>query len=407
MEENIVSSNIKRETTNGLKNISHAGLFPRFVAVIVDLAIMAFVFFGLLLFTQNVICVNSSYVKNAKNDFYNYNVESGLYQWNEKKDSIIPLEYESYGEYEQLFYSYYTDYLVNKCPEEYRISYNSDEMYWFNVHVLGQSDDLNLYDDEDKLNDLVKVNGPTLFTYKLDSSSQPIYSEMALPRAQNNDPNAEIDETTLVALKRYFYISDADNKNNEMCYYHIITEDLASRKFVSKAYDQFYNHYYHYPIVACLLVSALIFFFAIPMIFSNGETLGKLMFHLGLVNKLGYKYSRSQLIPRYLSVIAVVVLLYFFFGLNLWFFGIVTFLALASYGLAIFTKEHKSINDYLAGTIVINKVKSEIFKDANDEQRFHDAINEVKPIKVDIETPREESLLYTNDKFDDKDTKEG
>ncbi len=410
MEEYSNSRNVSRVSTDGLSNIRHAGLFARFVAVIVDLAIMGIVFFGLVLLTQNTVCVNSPYVKKAQEEYYGYNIDSGLYEKNETDGTYKERTFDNYLGYQDMFYSYYTDYLVNKCPEKYRVNYNGKDNYWFNVFVLGQNDDLKLYSDTDlnKRNELVRVTGAELFTYKLDAEEKPLYDEIALARCLKNNPEAEVSLDDRTKLIRYFYISDADNVNNETCYYHIATLDLVNRTFVSKVYDTWYNHYYSYPMIACLSLSMIIFFFVIPMIFKNGETLGKLIFHLGLVNKLGYRYNRLQLIPRFLFMMVIVVALYFIIGVSLWLLGILTFLALVSYGLAIFTHNHQAIHDFIAGTIVIDKIHSEIYQNATQEEKIKDEINSVKSLIPDVETPRDESVLYVNKNYGkDDNNKEG
>ena len=152
----------------------------------------------------------------------------------------------------------------------------------------------------------------------------------------------------------------------------------------------------------------IIFFFVLPMIFKRGETIGKLIFHLGLANKLGYKHSRLQLIPRTFFLVAVVVVLALVIGINLWFLGIVTFLALVSYGLAIFTKDHKAIHDYIAGTIVVDKVHSEIYDNATQEDKVKSEIEAVQSLISDVEVPTDNSVLYVNKNYSkDKDDKEG
>ncbi len=406
MESNS-ATNINHQSFDNLENIQTAKLFPRFVSFIVDLAISAFVFFGLLLFTQNVICVNSPYVKNAKDAFISYNIESGLFVESENKDEYVEKTFDSYKGYQDLFFSYYTDYLVNKCPEQYRLNYNGQEVYWFNVHVLGQKDDRNLYtSDLTKLDPLVSSVAPTLFTYKVDADNKPLYDEFALPRYLNNDPSKELSETEEKTLQAYYYISDKNNTNNQTCYYHLAIKDLTNRPFVSKAYDTWYDHTYSYPIVICLAFSTAIFFLVVPLCFKNGETLGKMMFKLCLANKLGYRYSRVQLIPRFLLSMAVIAILYFVIGINLISLGILTFLALGSYTMTIFTKDHKALHDYVAGTIVVDKVHSEIFKNYDEAVKFKESINQVTPLHVDLETPRDESILYKNTRFDD-DNKEG
>ena len=401
------AADINRQSFDNLENIQMAKLFPRFVSFIVDLAISAFVFFGLLLFNQNVICVNSPYVKSAKEQFLNYNIESGLFERSDSKDEYHEKTFDSFKGYQDLFFSYYTDYLVNKCPEEYRVNYNGQDIYWFNVHVLGQKDDRGLYaDDAKKLDPLVSVIAPTLFTYKVDASNNPLYDEFALPRYLNNDETISLTEAQEKTLQAYFYISDADNTNNQTCYYHLAVKDLANRPFVSKAYDSWYAHSYSYPIVACLGVATFIFFLVVPLCFKNGETLGKLMFKLCLTNKLGYRISKIQLIPRFLLSMVVVVVLYFVVGLNLISLGILTFLALGSYSMAIFTKEHKALHDFVSGTLVVDKVHSEIFKNYDEAIRIKESIESVTPLLSEVEMPREETILYKNTEFNDTD-KEG
>ena len=410
MDENYSSSaNIGRQSTDGLKNITHAGLFARFVAFMVDLAIMSFVAFGFVLLTQNTVCKASTYVKKAQDEFYSYQIDSGLYEKSESTGLFKERTFDSYKGYQDMFFSYYTDYLVNKCPEKYRISYDGKDVYWFNVHVLGQPDDLNLYaSDLEGLHEIVKVNAASLFTYKLDADNKPLYNEVALPKCVENNPEAEISEENQKKLTRYFYISDVDNTDNSYCYYYIATLDLTSRKFVSNAYDQWYMHYYTLPLVCSFGFSMIIFFFVLPMIFKRGETIGKLIFHLGLANKLGYKHSRLQLIPRTFFLVAVVVVLALVIGINLWFLGIVTFLALASYGLAIFTKDHKAIHDYIAGTIVVDKVHSEIYDNATQEDKVKSEIEAVQSLISDVEVPTDNSVLYVNKNYNkDKDDKEG
>ena len=405
--ENTNTADIKRQSSDNLNHITEAKLFPRFVAFIVDLAIASLLFFGLLVFTQKVICVNSPYVKQAKDQFFAYNIESGLFEKTEGKDEYHEKTFESYKGYQDLFQTYYTDYLVNDCPEQYRVNYNGQDIYWFNVHVLGQKDDRKLYTEDLKtLNPLVLNVGPTLFTYKLDADNNPLYDEVALPKYLNNDPSATITEEQNKTLTAYFYIPDAENTEHKTCYYHIAVEDLTARPFVAKAYDTWYNHSYYYPIIACLLFTLPIFFLIIPLCLKNGETLGKLFFKLGLANKLGYRHSKLQLIPRFLLSIAIVVVLYFTVGVNLISLGIITFIALVSYGLTIFTKGHKAIHDYLAGTIVVDKVHSEIYKNAEEAAKIQEAIDKVDPILAEVETPREESILYQNPDFN-KDKKEG
>lgn len=397
---------IERHTVDGLDNVAYAGLFARFVAFIVDAAIMAFVFFGLLLFTQNVVCVNSPYVKEAKQQYYTYIIDSGLMKYNDDQTSIVPFTYDTYDGYQNLFYQYYSTYLTSEeVPEVDRLTYdeNNTPIYWFNTHVLGLKDVKEIYDDLDDLDTLVKETGPELFTYQLDNDGNTLTEVFGLPKCQNNEISATISEEDQAKLIKYFYIPDSTNTNKESYYYSIAILDLTNRNFMAKVQSQYYKHFYTYPILCSFILSALIFYFIIPICAKNGETLGKRMFHLCLANKIGYRYKRYQLIPRFLLPIAVIFISYLVFGFGLWMLGFVTIITLVSYTLSIFTKKHTALHDLVAGTIVVDKVHSEIFDNANDEDIVRGRINEVKPaLTNDPNQVRDEAILYKNDNYKNK-----
>ena len=181
--------------------------------------------------------------------------------------------------------------------------------------------------------------------------------------------------------------------------YYIAVSDLNGRSYVKKAYATWSNAFYTYPLIGSFSLAMLIFFFIIPICLKNGETLGKLFFHLGLCNKIGYKYKKPQLILRFFFMLTIVVALLLIIGINLWSLGILTFLALASYGTAIFTKDHRALHDFIAGTIVYDKKSSTIFNDAKDEEAFDKAVSEYDAKFVD-DTPgiAEANIIYKNDK---------
>ena len=104
--------------------------------------------------------------------------------------------------------------------------------------------------------------------------------------------------------------------------------------------------------------------------------------------------------------VAIVVVLYFVIGIGIISLVILTFIALVSYTLTVFTKGHKAIHDYIAGTIVVDKAKSEIYNNYDEAIRVKESIESVTPIIADVETPRDESILYKNTDFDNN-NKEG
>ena len=399
-------TNTNRQPINGFKYVEKAGLFARFVAFIVDLAIMAFVMMGLVIFAQNVVMNNTPLVKNAKAQYYAYNVDSGLFKLNADGKTLDPQEFETYEGYQNTFVYYFTNYLKSeKIPEKYRVNY---DIYWYNVHMLGQPDVKGSFATENLSNslpDLVKINGPTLFTYYLDEGGNPLVDEIAIPKCLNNNPSAPISQEDQAKLIHFLYIPDASNTQKEAHLYYYAVADLNNRAFTRNAYSTWSNAFYTYPLITCFGISMLIFFFVLPMCFKNGETLGKLFFHLGLVNKLGYKVNRLQIVIRFFAMVTLVIAAILIFGINLWTLGGITLLALASYGLAVFGREHKALHDYIAGTIVIDKRKSTIFVNVDDMSKFEADVAAVKPIDMTVPEVAEENVLYRRGDKEVKDKK--
>lgn len=113
-----------------------------------------------------------------------------------------------------------------------------------------------------------------------------------------------------------------------------------------------------------------------PMVLRNGMTLGKLSTGLCLVNKLGYKVTRPQVLLRFICFFVEISLFTFIIGIH-WFTSMAT-LGVGIVALLIATlisKQKRSLHDFLAGTMVIDHNKSVFFKDANDEAMYEEDMN--------------------------------
>jgi predicted neutral ceramidase superfamily lipid hydrolase len=137
------------------------------------------------------------------------------------------------------------------------------------------------------------------------------------------------------------------------------------------------------------------------MISKHGKTLGKMLFHLAVVNSLGYDIKKTQLIPRFWFPVLVLIFAFFvsqlmgrYVLMSMLLF--VTLFTLVSYCMVLFTKDHKGIHDYFALTMVINEKESIWFKDANEEERVTKNINAVSS-KTTLEQEIEgKNVLYVN-----------
>jgi uncharacterized RDD family membrane protein YckC len=98
-------------------------------------------------------------------------------------------------------------------------------------------------------------------------------------------------------------------------------------------------------------ISMLIFYLLFPLLLKEGRTLGKLALNLSVVNKDGYHLAWWQHLLRFIGLTITFVL------------AIYTILGsiLVSYTFMIFTKNYRSLHDFLAITRVIDRKQSLIF----------------------------------------------
>lgn len=395
------------EQVNSTKKIVPAGLFARTVAAIVDLAIVAFIA-GLFFIGGQYIMERSSLVLDSVNEMRDYYITSGLLRYEEKDgeltNELVFYKYDNYKDYENLLVNYFTVYKTSECPEQYRD--DKYTTYWYNVHILGLAENPNAtpfeQKDLDARPDLVKEKGSKIFKYD-DTLGEDMYSSRPV---LNFDPAVDGEEELIKnAALRYYFIAEESNENNDYYVYSYAVTDLMSSEYFNNAYTTMFKWYYVVPILVSALLSALIFYFIIPIITKNGQTLGKMTMSIALVNKLGYSYSKKQLIPRFFFNVVLIIAMYLIFDLFphgwLILLGAVTIYFFASYTVMVFTKDHKAIHDYFAATMAVNTKESVWFKDANEEARIQKRIEESGKIDFDEKLDKEKNpnLLYVNPKF--------
>lgn len=388
---------------NSTKRIVPAGLFPRTVAAIVDLAIVAFVA-GLFFIGGQKIMESAPIVKDNTTAMRDYYVDSGLYEYEikdgEKTGQILALTTsEDYKDYENMIVNYYTVYKTSECPEEFRD--DKYTMYWYNVHILGLAENPAVapYDDLASRPELITTKGPQIFKYD-ESLGEDKYNARPV---LDFDIAVEGDEELVKrAALRYYFIPETDNSNSQYYIYSYAVTDLMATEYFNGAYETMYKWYYIIPILVSALISAIIFYFIIPISTKNGQTLGKLTMSVALVNKLGYAYSRKQLVPRFFLNVVILIAMYLIFDLLphglLIFLGAATVYFFASYTVMIFTKEHKAIHDIFSATLAVNTKESVWFKNANEEERVKKRIDESKKIDLDEKPDQEKNpnILYVN-----------
>lgn len=121
---------------------------------------------------------------------------------------------------------------------------------------------------------------------------------------------------------------------------------------------------------ASLLVADLVIYFVVPMLFKNGQTLGKKCFGIAVVRTNGVKLTPSVLLIRSVigqfameTIVPLTIIAMMLLG-TLGFVGTVTLFLFAALqvGVMIYTKTNSCIHDLLTDTVVVDLISQQIFE---------------------------------------------
>ena len=169
---------------------------------------------------------------------------------------------------------------------------------------------------------------------------------------------AKIDSTLFELVNNEYVIKENISKNQ---YKEFITTQFAEAENLLSHYDQTYiklaNDLFLFDLFnvsLSLTISFLLVYLLPSLLFANGETVGKKLLALGMVNaKNGFVIKKSQVIVRFVIFYFLeIVLSVFTLGLPL----------LVSFSMMIFNKNGLALHDYLSATICVDKKGTVIFK---------------------------------------------
>ncbi len=340
-----------------MHKIVNASFVRRTFAAILDLLIAVFVGLGFFAAAQ-AIFVNSAYGKGLMNEINGYQVDSGLYYLDENGNAAPYDSYAAYGNYETMLVNYYTVYLTSKCPQEYRQKY---DVYWYNVNILGLEDAKGLYPNATIQEPALSL-GKAYFVY-VEEDGVNNYDVLAIPQSSlhvDGDMSKPLSGEGKEKLLNFYYSPSAQSL------YYNAGRNLYYTSFFQNAFHSYQMISNIYPLTIAVFLSAMIFYFLLPMVLKNGATLGKKTLGLCLLGKGGFTIKKSQVLLRELPQILLFTVLFLAlpFRIALMIFSL---LLLISYLVAVFTKEHNAIHDFIGFSKVINE-KESLFFDTPEEQ---------------------------------------
>lgn len=179
--------------------------------------------------------------------------------------------------------------------------------------------------------------------------------------------------------------------------------------------DFYYSDYYSalnkditkiqiFIILVPFVLSFGIFFIMVPLLFKNGETLGKKFGHLGFVTKDGYSIKKRQIVLRQIALFVYVTLCTFIVGVG------ITSLATLGLGVLIYfvatfiSKTKRSPADYLCYTYLIDTRNSVWFDSPEEEEKNEQELDE-KMAKYQAHKEPNKHLIQVGSTIIDEDIK--
>ena len=298
--------------------------------------------------------------KEASTSIFIYNAEGT----EDEKNGYVstPSGEKGYEAYLDKVWYYYTEFLnVEKNPDERvvgREGYSLEDYYKHAYErVFGFT------------NDTCGEN--PYFTYKseagvIDYTAKPVLNE-------NYQQKVDIsDETALNALLKYFY--NEENGNYSGLYYEALLNMEGSYYTESSVQTYYYQELNKQTIslwltnMICFAPFGLAFFFVIPLCSKKGQTLGKLIFKVSVVDERGFYMNWTQRIVRPLLVslhFALLLIPNTIFGFGLYFLS-----AIASFMFMVLGRNRQNIHEKVSHTIVVDDRKSVVFKSIIDRAEY-------------------------------------
>lgn len=337
---------------NSMRSIKEGSFVKRILALVMDAVVFFFVFGGLAAWVMSPISEAAFDYSETQVQATNYQIRSKLYVCVEEDDDgnevVVDVD-----------------------------NYEGDGSKDWDIYPLYQykSEDINFYKDRIRYYYVHYKTGVGV--------TCPEGKDEADYRAPNYQDLIKDDNGNEVKPADYYTDAWFDAKFGS----ETDIDEFISGPVYSAIKDFYYQSYFDeittkikwiqlFIIIPPFIISYGIFYILIPILFKNGETLGKKVTHLGFVTKDGYDIKRRQIVLR--QVLLLIYVLIFTFGVGIGFTSVATMmLGTLIYLVATFiSKTKRSPMDYFAYTYLIDTSKSVWFHDQNEEAKKEQELDE-------------------------------
>ncbi len=369
-----------------MKNIVVGNLAKRVLASILDVLLFIFSYLVLVVFAFNPLMDATMNLENNINSVVQMNVFSHLYVYVETDNNGVSriLEVNDLGKI-NLDYSSniisvqdiegvidnptFQDY--EKYVRYYYLSYKTG----LNLIAPSENFDLNLLRAPNYNEPLILADGSEILPSEYYTFEWYLNNIVDLDNPESlfvlNSENSQI-----IELKE-----DNDvNALNAINFFKQAIYEANADMYYSPYYQEYYQAIMNATMAVYLppfFICLLIYYFMVPLLFKNGETLCKKMLSLGLINEKEFQVSKLQIFLRQLVFIFEICVFFFVipifsaqFNINYILSYLATLLAgcFVLFIITIFNKKHKTLHDYIALTYVIDTKKSVWFDNLNQEE---------------------------------------
>ena len=279
---------------------------------------------------------------------------------------------DGYDGYLDSVWYYYTEFLnVAKNPDERVVprtnndgkEFTSDDYYrYFFEKCMGFVGD--------------SSNSNPYFVYAKEGENILLTSKPVLSDEYQNKVDAG-DEDALQSLLAFFY---NETTTSQTGLYFDALRDMKGKSYSSTSVQTYYEEQlvcYSYALwgaeVLCFAPITLIFFLVLPLCLKDGQSLGKLLMKVKVVDSRGFNISTSQKIIRPI-IVTVIHLLALIPNATL---GMIIYIAIAvtSFFMMSLGKKRMNLHERITKTIVVDKKASIIFKDEHEKSLYLEKYN--------------------------------
>lgn len=394
--------------------IFEAGIGKRLFSAIMDAVIFLFVTIILYLFVFTPIAISGMsyesnqvlaskyqvashlYVYQQIDDNNNYNIIE-VKDYSEKIDAsksgtvspVYKLSVDDYKFYLSHVYYYYTSYLTNKNvelpndTEEKTYDAVKDNFVSPNYDKIIEGTDKypkDVYTDDWFCTNILKIG--TDSSYFVRDTSKTNFLDQISVKEGSGDVIKELKTYCYNATSDFYYSNYFSNLNNSIKWTQIFIIGMS------------------------VTISYSIFYILIPLLYKNGETLGKKVNKLALISASGYQVKRRQVLFREIVLFVALVLCSCIVGIGL------TSIATLGLGIVILlvctliSKKHRAPHDYAAYTLLVDAPKSVWFESKEAEEKaikdLDDKMAKYKNKNIIDKNVIQIGDVIINDEFKDK-----